>query len=289
MTEESLMLRYLVVRGLVVGFVGLLAWGGAGPASAHNSLEASNPRNGSTASSAPESVLLDFDDKVLPGVAVVVVQGPGRERYEQGKAVIREDKVRQPLKALEKAGKYTIAYRVVSADGHPITGKIAFTLAAANPPPAAEPDAAAQDDAAAQPDAAQDDADTTDATDTDATDTGDEAPDGAAADGTTTGDDALDGAGADGAATGDGTRNGTRNGGAQDRSGPENAAGITGASDSGAQGGRAVGEAAGPDVGEPGGVAVLPLVILGVATVWLSVMTIILARRRRRSDDAAGS
>ena len=35
-----------------------------------------------------------------------------------------------PLRALGSAGVYTAGYRVVSADGHPVSGSITFTLRA---------------------------------------------------------------------------------------------------------------------------------------------------------------
>jgi methionine-rich copper-binding protein CopC len=36
--------------------------------------------------------------------------------------------VSAPVRRLERAGQYTIAYRVPSADGHPVRGAVRFTL-----------------------------------------------------------------------------------------------------------------------------------------------------------------
>jgi hypothetical protein len=56
-----------------------------------------------------------------------VVTGPDGSRATSGKPRVDAATVRQPL-ATGPAGDYTVAYRVVSEDGHPVTGELTFTV-----------------------------------------------------------------------------------------------------------------------------------------------------------------
>lgn len=60
------------------------------------------------------------------------------------------------LDGLGAAGEYTIGYRVVSADGHPITGSIPFQLTQASPTSAATSASAAPATTETTPTAAED-------------------------------------------------------------------------------------------------------------------------------------
>src|SRR6476646_5750750 len=113
----------LVLLTLVAG-VGL-----AGPASAHNVLTSSDPTNGSTLQAAPTTVRLTFDQPVQDFEPVVTVIGPDGNRYESGAPVVDSTVVTAAVSTLPVAGAYSIAYRVVSADGHPVEGEIKFELA----------------------------------------------------------------------------------------------------------------------------------------------------------------
>lgn len=115
-------LLVLLVLTLVAG-VGLAA-----PASAHNVLISSDPTEGSTLQTAPTSVRLTFDQPVQDFEPVVTVIGPDGQRYESGSPQIDSTVVTTNVGALPVAGAYSIAYRIVSADGHPVEGSIAFQL-----------------------------------------------------------------------------------------------------------------------------------------------------------------
>jgi hypothetical protein len=68
---------------------------------------------------------------------VVTVIGPDGQRYESGSPQVDSTVVTAEVNTLPVAGAYTIAYRIVSADGHPVQGEIKFELAdAAIAPPA---------------------------------------------------------------------------------------------------------------------------------------------------------
>lgn len=108
----------------------LFLLGTAGPALAHDSLKSSDPAKGSTVK-AVEKVTLEFTARVR--MPIVVVRGPGDEQHQLGKPAVDEREVTQELKGALPDGKYTIAYRVVSSDGHPIEGEIPFTVKGATP------------------------------------------------------------------------------------------------------------------------------------------------------------
>ncbi|ONH24557.1 hypothetical protein BL253_30060 [Pseudofrankia asymbiotica] len=115
-----------LVGGLAT--LGILA--GASPASAHTQLTSSTPANGATVPTVPDHIELLFAQRLL-GLGAVAVEGPGGASVAAGKAVLDGATVIQPLAANRPAGTYRLAYRVVSADGHPVSGEITFTATAA--------------------------------------------------------------------------------------------------------------------------------------------------------------
>jgi copper resistance protein C len=120
LTRLVVVLMLLLVTGV----------GMAGPASAHNILTSSDPTEGSTLQAAPTSVRLTFDQPVQDFEPVITVLGPDGQRYESGTPKVDSTVVTTTVGALPSAGAYTIAYRIVSADGHPVEGQIRFELAA---------------------------------------------------------------------------------------------------------------------------------------------------------------
>lgn len=99
-----------------------------GAASAHSELISSTPADGSSLDAAPAQVVLTFSEDIRPeGALVQVTDGEGLAMTD-GKLTLDGPKVTQPLSAQLHPGNYTITYKVVSADGHPISDAIAFTL-----------------------------------------------------------------------------------------------------------------------------------------------------------------
>lgn len=120
------MKRILAVLALA-GF-GLFAL--AAPASAHNSLISSNPSDEASLDAGPQNVVLTFDQPVQEGEGLnsVAVTGPDGKEWQGGSATVDSNVVTAPIRELGPAGVYTIGYRIVSADGHPVSGKLTFTL-----------------------------------------------------------------------------------------------------------------------------------------------------------------
>lgn len=121
--------RWLSAAAAVVLAV-LAGIGFALPASAHNTLTGSDPADGSTVSTAPDAVTLTFDQPVQNYQPVLTVTGPNGNRFSIGPAVVASTRVSVTLSGAGPAGEYIAAYRVVSADGHPVSGEIRYTLAA---------------------------------------------------------------------------------------------------------------------------------------------------------------
>lgn len=107
---------------------GLALFLGAGPAMAHAQLEGSDPPDGASLATGPTSVTIRFSDTMQAGFNTVTVIGPDRLAYQDGDAVAADDSVTVKVKPLGPAGKYDIGYRVVSDDGHPVSGVLSFTL-----------------------------------------------------------------------------------------------------------------------------------------------------------------
>ena len=76
-------------------------------------------------------MVLEFDEPVSSTFATVVVDATG-VRVALGKPTVMGSNVTQPPRAEMASGRYRVAYRVVSKDGHPVSGESGFTLALAS-------------------------------------------------------------------------------------------------------------------------------------------------------------
>jgi len=104
---------------------------GAGPAFAHDELIGSNPKDGSSIPVAPTRITLYFEEPPAAGPTALTVAGPAGDSAVAGPPVISGSTVYAPLDAVTKSGHYTITFRIMSDDGHPVSGTLGFTLTAA--------------------------------------------------------------------------------------------------------------------------------------------------------------
>lgn len=115
--------------GFVAALVLFTAPAVAQPAMAHSVLVSSDPAKDSSIATAPAAVTLVFNEPLDRGFTELTVLGPdGSSHWEGGTPVVTGEKLSAPLRALGAAGVYTVKYRVVSADGHPVSGSVPFTL-----------------------------------------------------------------------------------------------------------------------------------------------------------------
>ena len=128
----------LVIAFVVVAVAPAFA---AAPATApgalpfHARLLGSTPQDGSTVGTADE-VVLEFNEEVDPTFVEVTVEGPDGSEVE-GDPEVDGRAVTQSLAADLPAGEHRVTYRVVSTDGHPVSGTVTFTSTVA---PSASPE-----------------------------------------------------------------------------------------------------------------------------------------------------
>ncbi|CAL9534453.1 copper resistance CopC/CopD family protein [Streptomyces sp. enrichment culture] len=109
----------------------LLLLGGAGPATAHAALSSTDPGDGAVLQRAPGHVTLTFSESVSLRDDSFRVLDPGGHRVRTGAAGHadgRSDTARVALPGELGEGTYTVAWRVVSADSHPVSGAFTFSV-----------------------------------------------------------------------------------------------------------------------------------------------------------------
>lgn len=103
----------------------------ASPASAHDELVSSSPAEGETLATAPTQAQLTFSGEISNvGIAFSLTDGAGTLLDLPTVPSIEGSVVSIELPALTD-GPYALTWRVVSSDGHPITGTISFAVGAA--------------------------------------------------------------------------------------------------------------------------------------------------------------
>jgi copper resistance protein C len=119
-----------MIRGWSVAILAVVAiLFGMSPAGAHAELESSDPQDGATLSAAPAAISFVFGEEILPeGNAVTLTDVAADTRLEVGPVDVEGDTVSVAWPEASPAGEFRAAYRVVSADGHPIDGTITFTV-----------------------------------------------------------------------------------------------------------------------------------------------------------------
>ncbi|CAL9476294.1 hypothetical protein SUDANB58_02960 [Streptomyces sp. enrichment culture] len=115
---------------LLLAVVGALL-AGAAPASAHAALTGSDPRQGAVVDKAPAVVSLTFSEEVSTDGDSLRVLDPRGERVDDGTpARTGGTTYAVGLHAGLPDGTYTVTYRVVSADSHPVAGAYTFSIGA---------------------------------------------------------------------------------------------------------------------------------------------------------------
>ncbi|MFF9866603.1 copper resistance protein CopC [Streptomyces sp. NPDC013953] len=129
-TAVSTLPRLLLVAAVLLGAL----FTGATPASAHAALTGSDPKDGAVVATAPKGVTLTFSEQIALGDDAIRVLEPSGARADTGElrdlcagSVV---KYGVALRAGLPDGTYTVAWRAVSADSHPIAGAFTFSIGA---------------------------------------------------------------------------------------------------------------------------------------------------------------
>ncbi|PYY60149.1 MULTISPECIES: copper resistance CopC family protein [unclassified Curtobacterium] len=119
---------------LAIVAAGLLTLVGVQPASAHSALTSSTPADGAVVTGPLESVDLTFSEAPLAGLdaglRIQVTDASGAD-VATGDVTVSGTTMRRAVD-LDR-GSYTVLWRYVSPDGHPIEGRLAFEYRAAAP------------------------------------------------------------------------------------------------------------------------------------------------------------
>lgn len=132
-TAPRTAVRLLLAASVLLTAV-LAVLGGATPAVAHAALTASDPAQGSVVASAPESVTLSFSEQVSMSEDSIKVLDPSGERVDtdelQDLSTPSVVKYGTALRSVVPDGTYTVAWKAVSADSHPVSGAFTFSVGA---------------------------------------------------------------------------------------------------------------------------------------------------------------
>ncbi len=109
-----------------IGLAGLLVVAGAPAADAHDALVSTDPEDGAVLDTPPDEISLTFSADLLDISATVLLTGPDGP-VETAVAVVGTTATATVPTGLRDGG-YTVAWRVVSSDGHPIQGSFGFTV-----------------------------------------------------------------------------------------------------------------------------------------------------------------
>lgn len=117
-----------VLLGAILAVLGLLT---ATPAQAHDQLVSSNPKDGAVVKKQPEFLTMNFSGDIQKTGTEIKVMHDGKD-VSAGEVTIKGTKLTSALPDDLSAGKYSVVWRVVSQDGHPVSGKWGFTIADGN-------------------------------------------------------------------------------------------------------------------------------------------------------------
>ena len=119
----------ITTAGSVLAVLVLLA----APAAAHAVLLESAPADGERVDGGPEEITLTFNEPMSPP-ATLTVTGPGDDTVHDEDPDVEGETVSTAIEPLTEDGTYTVAWRAVSDDGHPVEGEFTFDVAAAQAP-----------------------------------------------------------------------------------------------------------------------------------------------------------
>lgn len=118
--------------GLSALLVALCAFFVAAPSAAfaHDDLIGSTPDDGAIVETAPGEIELRFGANPLEGEGAteVVVIDPSGAEIQRGDPILDRNGVIQELSGTDERGTYTVVWRIVSSDGHPISGELTFSV-----------------------------------------------------------------------------------------------------------------------------------------------------------------
>jgi methionine-rich copper-binding protein CopC len=97
-------------------------------ATAHSELVSSDPADGASLDAPPTTVSFTFNEDLLPDFVSLVATNPAGVTGDLPVASVEGPTATAEWPANAEGGEWTVSYRVVSQDGHPIEGGITFSF-----------------------------------------------------------------------------------------------------------------------------------------------------------------
>ena len=107
------------------------AVGVASPAQAHDQIISTSPSEDGHVDTAPAEVSMVYTDSLIEVGAVVLVMDDDEKDWADGPVALDGPNATQAIKAGMPDGVYQVRWRVVSSDGHPISGVYDFAVGTA--------------------------------------------------------------------------------------------------------------------------------------------------------------
>ncbi|WP_328467784.1 copper resistance protein CopC [Actinoplanes sp. NBC_00393] len=139
------------VRLLLALVAALLVLAPGAPAWAHNALAEASPAKKATLKKAPTEVKLRFLQKLDPDYTTITVSSADKQQMPASEPAVKGSTGTITLEDTLPNGVYTVAYQVVSTDGHTVKGSYEFTVADPSATEAPSPSAAASSSATGAP------------------------------------------------------------------------------------------------------------------------------------------
>ncbi|GAB3645323.1 copper resistance protein CopC [Glycomyces tarimensis] len=136
---HPLRLAWLPLAAAVLGAL----W--ASPANAHALATGTDPASDEVLDSPPGEVVVEFNEPVTPVDAATGVVAPDGDRADTGIVETGDDTTVVIGLDAQQEGTYLVGYRVVSHDGHPVSGTFTFSVGTETEPPSADALAAETD------------------------------------------------------------------------------------------------------------------------------------------------
>jgi methionine-rich copper-binding protein CopC len=102
-------------------------------ADAHSSVLSTTPAEGQHVTDPPQEVAMTFTTNLIEVGAIILVVNEQGANWANGGVRLDGSTAVQPLKAKPPDGNYQVRWRVVSSDGHPISGTFDFSTGSAHP------------------------------------------------------------------------------------------------------------------------------------------------------------
>lgn len=126
MTRQRLTRR--LAAALVASFLVLLGYPGA--ALAHDAVTGTTPANGATVAVVPQAIEITMSNTPATIGSQVLVLDQAGSNWAEGDVTVLDTVASQALRPGAPAGTYTVKWRLVSSDSHPIEGEFNFTATA---------------------------------------------------------------------------------------------------------------------------------------------------------------